>query len=1042
MHYHVRLIILSAFSIFIASDAIANPYFIGSRGKPSPKTSATSESSTSKTKKNLPKKEKKPTTKKRSKKQECYPLEYGSRVELGYRGPKGFGYDHGYGTLSAFLSPNGKRTFQPFIDLRGHVFDNGKWAANAGLGGRVSFDKVVLGLNAYYDYRDSDCLNGISQAGGGFELLSRWVELRVNGYVPFGSTTASKNDCFQCFKGNRIIINQELCAALPDVDAELGFYLPGPLTFFDTYIGVGPYYLFDKTVEQEKLGGEWGGRARISLQLYDGITAGGDVTYDPIFNTRGQGWIKLSLPLGPANLRKEGKRFKDRYPGPCDETARLYARMTQPVYRNEIIPIENKTRCCEINRPCSEASYNIHFVNNLAKGPGLGTFECPFNRLILAEEASCPGDIIYVFPGDNTTNGHNEGIVVQTEQFLVSSAFDFELDCIKIPALTPGIMPLICNESRVLDGADTQINAFRPIKILAHPNTHLSGFIVLSEDLVSSDMSTASGPGTADLVIFGPGTVQNMNFPTITGCGILVDTDLNGGTLTIRRNTFTGAPPFASCDAGTGIEFFKPLKNARVNIGSSFGKRNTFQNLQSGVVFKKSIDNSRIDCIRNNMTNMTGTGSCDVFGYDFRKTLTESTCTIDRNIMNTFNATGDIYGINFAAISDKKPTGCCQIEVKNSDFLNFTSQNEIFAINFNDKISNTCVRLNDNEFKNFSTTGGGDDIQGILFRDIIGSTITSNKNKFKDLTAGHDVFTYEMKGDITDSKLTFDKNTFCKLTAGPTENVSAFDINDKIINSKLIFTNSTFDNFNGDNRVIAIDFEDDVLNKSSILIEGNRFSNFTAQNYDVKGINFDDPIENSTVCILDNTFDNFKVVNEDLVKSQYISGIFFTRIKNNSCITIGRSNKTKNTFNNIGLDTIDTQTSAIAFVRYVIDSTVCIEHNEFTNLKSAGPLFDLSITDVNSGSHFNVLDNEFEKNCSIASTSATGCLNFKGNTNTGIYNFDGGTKLQIEVNDTLLPPCDAANLPALNPGSPFNFGTCNATSVANGTCDNCTCCDP
>ena len=51
---------------------------------------------------------------------------------------KGVGYDQGYTTLEGFFSPvecwNTRWT--PFLDIRGHVFNNGKFAANAGVGVR------------------------------------------------------------------------------------------------------------------------------------------------------------------------------------------------------------------------------------------------------------------------------------------------------------------------------------------------------------------------------------------------------------------------------------------------------------------------------------------------------------------------------------------------------------------------------------------------------------------------------------------------------------------------------------------------------------------------------------------------------------------------------------------------------------------------------------------------------------------------------------------------------------------------------------------
>lgn len=69
----------------------------------------------------------------------------------------GIGYDLGYTTVASFLSPvtpwAGKWT--PFLDLRGHVFNDGKAAANAGWGVRYLTPSRVLGSHIYYDYRNT-----------------------------------------------------------------------------------------------------------------------------------------------------------------------------------------------------------------------------------------------------------------------------------------------------------------------------------------------------------------------------------------------------------------------------------------------------------------------------------------------------------------------------------------------------------------------------------------------------------------------------------------------------------------------------------------------------------------------------------------------------------------------------------------------------------------------------------------------------------------------------------------------------------------------
>jgi hypothetical protein len=65
---------------------------------------------------------------------ELYPSDRPYHASFRHIEGGGIGYNHGYTTFEAFLAP-GPESFRvmPFVDLRGHVFNDGKMAANAGL---------------------------------------------------------------------------------------------------------------------------------------------------------------------------------------------------------------------------------------------------------------------------------------------------------------------------------------------------------------------------------------------------------------------------------------------------------------------------------------------------------------------------------------------------------------------------------------------------------------------------------------------------------------------------------------------------------------------------------------------------------------------------------------------------------------------------------------------------------------------------------------------------------------------------------------------
>src|SRR5579872_5281596 len=78
-----------------------------------------------------------------------------SQFQIKHLEYQGIGFNQGYTTFELFLANSTPWMGSVlFLDLRGHVFNNGKPALNAGLGLRYLFDSLcsAAGLNAYYDF--------------------------------------------------------------------------------------------------------------------------------------------------------------------------------------------------------------------------------------------------------------------------------------------------------------------------------------------------------------------------------------------------------------------------------------------------------------------------------------------------------------------------------------------------------------------------------------------------------------------------------------------------------------------------------------------------------------------------------------------------------------------------------------------------------------------------------------------------------------------------------------------------------------------------
>ncbi len=441
----------------------------------------------------------------------------------------GIGYQDGYTTFGTFVSSDpSKWSVTPFLDLRGHVFDNGKWAANGGIGLRALWKGRAYGINAYYDYRDPGHFNA-NQIGAGLETLGELFDFRLNGYLPVGAkTSAPYHTYFQAFSGHSIMVSSKYQSAMKGADAEFGFHF-GAWESFDFYAAAGPYYFvgeIDRPI--------WGGKGRLSVTYKDLLTLQISDSYDRTFHNKFQGEISLTIPLGRKEKCKETKRV-------CKN--KLNQRLVQPVYRQEIIVIDTPRKNTPAIDPATGLPYFVVFVNNTSSSNG--TYESPYHTLAQAESNSAPNQIIYVFPGNGTTQGMNSGITLKNQQKFwgsgVSHSLATTLGTISIPQQT-STSPTITNTNADTDGnavnlaANNQVSGFT---IAAPLNDALYGTSLESLEVASCTFQNvttfaieAQFPGSASISITNNLFTNNVN-------GLFFD--LKGtSTLNCSNNTFRG----------------------------------------------------------------------------------------------------------------------------------------------------------------------------------------------------------------------------------------------------------------------------------------------------------------------------------------------------------------------------------------------------------------------------------------------------------------------------------------------------------------------
>ncbi len=245
----------------------------------------------------------------------------------------GIGYNQGYTTLEAFIAPDpDEELFMPFLDTRGHIFNHGKLAANAGIGVRATFGNRAYGINGYYDYRNTTKLH-YNQIGVGIETLGILWDFRMNGYLPVGTKLSSPYDIqFSTSSTPHTILSEKRQFAMKGLDAEIGFHF-GKCSSWNFYAAAGPYY-YDGPIGHNA----WGGKARFSSSYKKYVTLEISDSYDTQFHNRFQGQLVFSFPFG-ANIRKKESKNSLR----MDEPDVLFdCRMLQPVGRNEIIVVKRK----------------------------------------------------------------------------------------------------------------------------------------------------------------------------------------------------------------------------------------------------------------------------------------------------------------------------------------------------------------------------------------------------------------------------------------------------------------------------------------------------------------------------------------------------------------------------------------------------------------------------------------------------------------------------------------------------------------------------
>ena len=530
----------------------------------------------------------------------------------------GIGYNRGYTTIEGFLAPYQYDRWLPFVDVRGHVLNDGQLASNVGLGVRYKTDTRIWGLNTYYDYRNSNHYH-YNQVAMGLESLGRLWDFRINGYLPVGAKTSHAygwtDDTLQ---GHYWMLKAKREFAMRGLSGEAGFHVDH-FHKFPLYFAAGPYYL------QGKGDPAWGGQIRAAVEVSETLRLEGNTSYDNRFKWIGQGQISLIIPLGHKKKVKKTNL-------PCSRVMALETRALQKVDRFEIIPVDTQKRTAIAVDPATGMPY---FISNVdAGGNSNGTTESPFAKLsdALEQIRGKPGGIAYVSGAgfkdafDANEEGRENGYTLPAGTQLLGAGRGHRLQTQYGPLVLAarGSNPQLINSrtDRPLDPS---------VVLNMEDNTKISAALISGTAGIGIQSAGYDGAQQVQGIQIQNVVVNQINLGANTGIRLKGSSKINKSLVNSRS--------FNDDVTGIDLEGFGSITRSLVRG-------------QTGAGAVTGIRSSGVDVVGNRVNLETQSGSASGVGYDVTSSATTGfNGTVSDNSI-TISGGEDVYGLKVSFTED------------------------------------------------------------------------------------------------------------------------------------------------------------------------------------------------------------------------------------------------------------------------------------------------------------------------------------------------------------------------------------------------------
>jgi hypothetical protein len=380
----------------------------------------------------------------------------------------------------------------------------------------------LYGFNAGVDTRQA-VNNYAFQAGIGAEALSRTLELRVNGYVPF----ANQSDLYQSGYTNAYLRNNQLIldgwnryvVSLGGTNLEVGV----PLSRWNNnslWLYASYYYL-----DGDYVNGTSGIRGRSELRLGNQLAIGATVSYDSIFDTQATGYVRYGAkPL--AGSAKDAVDAAER-----NFLALRGLPMQRDVDLRMVSAQQNLPGSVATNPGNGGASWVVRCTGTTTN-TGTATVSCANPTLDTLLAAAGPGDVLLVGGGASSNlggqtlrlgvgtslSGSGSAPTLATQFGSVNLNPVFGSGVGAQPAFNNGIISIGSNTTIAgFSFTNTSITNYSTSNVLIANNTFTGSFTDNPTDLATAQA-------------FGPINVSANALPAIQLVGV--------SNLTIANNTF------------------------------------------------------------------------------------------------------------------------------------------------------------------------------------------------------------------------------------------------------------------------------------------------------------------------------------------------------------------------------------------------------------------------------------------------------------------------------------------------------------------------